>query len=326
MKKILITGCAGFIGYHTCSRFLDEKYEVIGIDNINSYYDIDLKKNRLKLLKQRSNFKFKKIDIENKKSLSKIFRKYKFSYVINLAAQAGVRHSISNPQEYISSNIIGFYNLIDECKSKNINNFVYASSSSVYGANNKFPYKEKYITDTPMSLYAATKKANEVIAYSYSHIHKLRTTGLRFFTVYGPWGRPDMALYDFTKKISNNKPIKVFNYGKHKRDFTYIDDIINGIYLTTLRFEKNSRKQKVSKIYNLSSNNPIELNKFISEIEKNLGKKAKKVFLPMQLGDVEKTHGSNTELRKEFGYKTKVNYRKGIKLFIEWYKNYHKKR
>ncbi len=326
MKKILITGCAGFIGYHTCSRFLDENYEVVGIDNLNSYYDIELKKDRLKLLKKRSNFKFKKIDIENRNSLSKIFKTHKFSYVINLAAQAGVRHSINNPQEYISSNIIGFYNLLDECKSKSIKNFVYASSSSVYGANNQFPYKEKYTTDTPMSLYAATKKTNEVIAYSYSHIYKLRTTGLRFFTVYGPWGRPDMALYDFTKKISNNKPIKVFNYGKHKRDFTYIDDIVNGVFLTTLRFEKNPKKQKLSKIYNLSSNSPIELNKFISEIEKNLGKKGKKIFLPMQLGDVEKTHGSNAELRKEFGYKTRVNYKKGINIFIEWYKNYHKKR
>ena len=201
-----------------------------------------------------------------------------------------------------------------------------ASSSSVYGANRRIPFLEIDKTETQLSIYAATKKANESMAHSYSNIWKIPITMLRFFTVYGPWGRPDMALYDFTKKISNNKPIKVFNYGKHKRDFTYIDDIVNGVFLTTLRFEKNPKKQKLSKIYNLSSNSPIELNKFISEIEKNLGKKGKKIFLPMQLGDVEKTHGSNAELRKEFGYKTRVNYKKGINIFIEWYKNYHKKR
>tara|TARA_B100001059_G_C17729633_1_gene525477 strand:- start:204 stop:1184 length:981 start_codon:yes stop_codon:yes gene_type:complete len=324
MKKVLVTGCAGFIGYHTCLKFLEEKFHVVGIDNLNSYYDIKLKKERLKLLNQNKKFKFEKLNIENKKLLISLFNKNKFLYVINLAAQAGVRHSISNPQDYIFSNILGFYNLIDVCKNKKIKNFVYASSSSVYGTNTNLPYKEEYKTDTPMSLYAATKKTNEIIAYSYSHIHKIKTTGLRFFTVYGPWGRPDMALYEFTNKISNNKSIKVFNYGKHKRDFTYIDDIVNGIFLTALRFEKSYKKQSMSKIYNLSSNKPIELNKFISEIEKNIGKKAKKIFLPMQLGDVEKTHGSNTELKKDFGYEVKVDYKKGINNFIKWYKEYHK--
>ena len=325
MNKILITGCAGFIGFHASQKFLKMKYDVVGIDNINDYYDIDLKINRLKILRANKNFIFKKIDITKPESLKRLFSNHKFKYVIHLAAQAGVRYSLENPDEYIKSNILGFYNIIEILKSIKIENFVYASSSSVYGLNKKLPFMVSDRTDHPASLYASTKKSNEIIAHSYSSIYKIPSTGLRFFTVYGPWGRPDMALYKFTKDIINGNKINIYNNGKHTRDFTYIDDIIEGLYLATLRFKltKKSKQKNLYKIYNLSNGKPVKLMSFIQEIEKNLGINSKKNFLPIQIGDVEKTHGDISEIKKDLGFDPKISYRVGIKYFISWYLKYN---
>ncbi len=325
MKKILITGCAGFIGFHASQRFISEKFEVIGIDNLNDYYDVELKKNRIKLLKKNKKFKFYKIDLTNNSQLKTLFKKYKFNYILHLAAQAGVRHSFKHPEEYIDSNVLGFFNLIENIKSKKIINFVFASSSSVYGLNKKMPYREDHKCDSPSSLYAASKKMNETLASSYSYLNKIKFTGLRFFTVYGPWGRPDMALFKFTKNILNNRKIDLYNKGNHRRDFTYIDDIVEAIFLTTLRFEKSRCKQDLFKIYNIANGNAVHLKKFLTEIEKILKIKAKKNLLPMQPGDVADTHGDISLLKKDFGFKPKVNYKQGIKKFIDWYLLFYNK-
>ena len=322
--KILVTGCAGFIGYHLCKELTKNKeISLYGIDNLNNYYDLDLKKNRLrKLTNKISNFKFYKIDIENYTKIKNNFKVNKYDYVIHLAAQAGVRYSIDNPKVYVDTNINGFFNIIDNCKNFHIKHFIYASTSSVYGDSKKFPLKENFDTSSPQSFYAATKKTNEVIAYAYSSIYKLPSTGLRFFTVYGPYGRPDMALFKFTKAIEDGKKLELFNRGNHIRDFTYVDDI-------TVSIKKLIKKQKKSKVpyqvFNIGSGNPQKLTKFLFWIEQELKKKSSKIMRNFQLGDVFKTHADISALTKKIKFKPKTNINLGIKEFIRWYKEYYNK-
>ena len=329
--KILITGAAGFIGFHSCIKFLNEGFTVTGIDNLNSYYDVELKKNRIKEIKkglikkkQKKKFNFIKLDLKNYDKLEKIFTKNKFDFVLHLAAQAGVRYSLINPFSYLDSNIIGFFNVLQLSKNSKIKHFTYASTSSVYGGNKKMPFSEKDNTDIPLQLYAATKKSNELIAYSYSHLFKLKTTGLRFFTVYGPWGRPDMALFKFVKNIIKKKHIDIFNNGKHSRDFTYVDDIVQGIYKIIVSKNKNSNQKTPYQVFNIGRGKSEKLMDFIKEIENNLKIKSKKKFLPLQKGDVEKTYANTSKLFKNFNYKPKVPIKKGIKNFINWYIKYYK--
>ena len=332
---ILVTGSAGFIGFHVSRTLLKKKQKVIGVDNINNYYDTKIKKDRLKNLyiEGKKNFNFFKVDISNFKNLENIFKKEKIKYVINLAAQAGVRYSISNPEKYISSNIIGFFNVIELSKKYKIKHLVYASTSSVYGDRYNLPLKEFYPATNPIQLYAATKRSNELIAHSYSHLFNLPTTGIRFFTVYGPWGRPDMALFKFTKSILNNKKIEVFNYGKHSRDFTYIDDIVNGILLILNKIPKKNKASYKKKdilsrasfdIYNIGNSKRVDLKNYIKEIERNLNKKSKKKYLKLQAGDIKDTLSSTTKIKKATGYKPKIDVREGIRRFINWYLSYYK--
>ena len=324
--KILITGAAGFIGFHACIKFLNEGFTVIGVDNLNSYYDVELKKNRIKEIKKnkKRKFNFIKLDLKNFDKLEKIFKKNKFVFVLHLEAQAGVRYSLINPFSYLDSNIIGFFNVLQLSKNFKIRHFTYASTSSVYGGNKKMPFSEKDNTDIPLQLYAATKKSNELIAYSYSHLFKLKTTGLRFFTVYGPWGRPDMALFKFVKNIIQKKPIDIFNNGKHSRDFTYVDDIVQGIYRIIVSKNKNSKKKIPYQVFNIGRGKSEKLMDFIKEIENNLKIKSKKKFLPLQKGDVEKTYADTSKLFKNFNYKPKVSIKIGIKNFVNWYTRYYK--
>jgi len=320
--KILITGCAGFIGFHTANFLLkNSKHKIFGFDNLNSYYDVNLKKQRLKILKENKNFIFYKIDIKNKNLVKKNFNKHKYDIVIHLAAQAGVRYSIINPQQYLDDNIIGFFNIIDSSNDIKLKHFIYASTSSVYGNQNNFPLKEEFDTNKPLSFYAATKKCNEILAYSYSNIHKLPCTGLRFFTVYGPYGRPDMSLFKFTKNIIEKKNIKLFNHGRHVRDFTYIDDVIN--YINKI-LTKPSKKNIPYSIYNISSNNPKNLSHFINLIEKKLTKKSKKINLDLQQGDTYKTHGDINLIYNKTKYIPTVSLKDGIDRFINWYKKFYK--
>ena len=320
--NILITGCAGFIGFHVCNNLLNsKKNKIIGIDNVNNYYDVNLKHERLKVLKKKKNFIFFKGDISNLKFLKKIFNYQKITHVINLAAQAGVRYSIKNPEAYYNSNIKGFFNLINISKEFKIKHFVYASTSSVYGNKKKFPITEEMNSDLPLSFYAATKKCNEIIAHSYSYIYNLPTTGLRFFTVYGPYGRPDMAIFKFTKNILNNKKINLFNHGKHTRDFTFINYVAEAVVKIIDKYPS----QKIPyEIYNIGGSKPITLMNFINILEKNLGKKAKIKYLKLQKGDVKKTHASNAKLIKKINFKSKpLDVKFGVKLFTEWYKNFY---
>tara|TARA_Y100000590_G_scaffold219797_1_gene248863 strand:- start:247 stop:1215 length:969 start_codon:yes stop_codon:yes gene_type:complete len=319
-KKYLITGSAGFIGFHLSKKLLSGGSTVIGVDNLNNYYDQNLKKNRNKILKKYKNYKFKKIDIKNYKKLESVFKKNKFECIINLAAQVGVRYSLINPKSYIDNNIIGFFNVIDLTKKYKVKDIIYASSSSIYGVQSKFPIKENFDTSSPTQLYAATKKSNEVIAASYSKLYNINTIGLRFFTVYGPWGRPDMAPIKFAKNIIKGKPIEVFNKGKHSRDFTFVDDIVDGIF----KIIKKRKKVSKNKIYNIGNGKKISLIEYIKLIEKNLNKKAKKKFLPLQKGDVIKTHSSTKLLKKDFGYIPKTSVGNGVKKFINWYLSYYK--
>jgi len=319
-KKYLITGSAGFIGFHLSKKLLSGGSTVIGVDNLNNYYDQNLKKNRNKILKKYKNYKFKKIDIKNYKKLESVFKKNKFECIINLAAQVGVRYSLINPKSYIDNNIIGFFNVIDLTKKYKVKDIIYASSSSIYGIQSKFPIKENFDTSSPTQLYAATKKSNEVIAASYSKLYNINTIGLRFFTVYGPWGRPDMAPIKFAKNIIKGKPIEVFNKGKHSRDFTFVDDIVDGIF----KIIKKRKKVSKNKIYNIGNGKKISLIEYIKLIEKNLNKKAKKKFLPLQKGDVIKTHSSTKLLKKDFGYIPKTSVGNGVKKFINWYLSYYK--
>jgi UDP-glucuronate 4-epimerase len=333
--KILITGSAGFVGSALCLRLLELGKFVIGIDNHNDYYDPKIKKARLKRHINHSNYKHYKIDLTNKKGLEKIFKTHKPIYVINLAAQAGVRYSISNPIAYINSNILGFSYLLENCRHYGVKHLIYASSSSVYGANTKVPFSEHDSADHPLSLYAASKRSNELMAHTYSHLFKLPTTGLRFFTVYGPWGRPDMALFKFTNAISLGKSIDVFNYGKHTRDFTYIDDVIEGVVKVIYKVPTANKNWNSSKpdpatgkvpwrIYNIGNNRPIKLMDYINAIEKALGKKAKIKLLPLQSGDVKDTHANINDLKKQFNYKPNTKVTDGIKKFIDWYQDYYK--
>jgi len=339
MDSILVTGAAGFIGFHLSRKLIKNGNKVIGVDNLNDYYDVSLKLKRVNLLKELSKnnnqiFKFEELDIVDYKPLIKIFEKEKFDYVINLAAQAGVRFSIENPHAYVQSNLVGFTNIIEACRHSEIRHLIYASTSSIYGANTDMPFKEEKEASNPLQFYAATKKANELMAHSYSNLYNLPTSGLRFFTVYGPWGRPDMALFLFTKNIIEGKPINVFNNGEHSRDFTYIDDIVEGIEriikLPPKRNSKwDSKKANSSsssspyRILNIGNNNPIKLNDFIKEIEKNLSKKAIINYLPLQPGDVPETYADTTLLRNLTGFVPKVSIHEGVKEFVNWYKKYY---
>ena len=319
---ILITGCAGFIGFHLSKYLLNEKnYKIIGIDNLNSYYDVGLKKDRLKILKKFKNFKFHKLDINNKKRLSNIFQKYNFLNVIHLAAQAGVRFSISNREQYFDSNIRGFFNILELSKKYKIKHLLFASTSSVYGNNFKQPFKETYQTDTPLSFYAASKKINEIMAYPYSHLYKMRITGMRFFTVYGPFGRPDMALFKFVSNLMKNKKIELYNNGNHFRDFTYIDDIVKGIVKILFQLPKTNPPFQ---LINIGRGKPEHLKKFLNLIKDEL--KVKKIMVinkKMQKGDVLSTHASIDKLKKIYGYRPDVSIKTGIKNFIDWYKKYY---
>jgi len=314
--KILITGSAGFIGFHLSKKLLEQGKKVYGIDNLNDYYDVNLKNARLKILKKFKNFKFYEIDISNRDLTSETFKKIKPNKVVNLAAQAGVRYSITNPHVYMDSNLVGFLNIIEECRNNEVDGLVYASSSSVYGKNKKSPSSIKDRVDQPISLYSATKKANELIAHSYSHLYGLNTTGLRYFTVYGPWGRPDMAMYIFTKKIISNKKINVYNNGKMRRDFTFIDDIING---TCSAIDKNHSCE----VFNLGNSKSENLMDIVATIERSLDIKAEINFLPMQLGDVKKSYADITESIDKLGYSPATSIIDGIPQFIDWYKKYH---
>ncbi|RZB34242.1 MAG: UDP-glucuronate 4-epimerase [Desulfobacteraceae bacterium Eth-SRB1] len=332
--SVMITGSAGFIGFHLSERLLKQGCRVTGIDNLNPYYDVKLKENRLERLKSFDNFSNFKIDISDMKNMEKIFNNSKFDVVVNLAAQAGVRYSLTNPHAYIDSNIVGFVNLLECCRHNDVKHLVFASSSSVYGANTKMPFSVHDNVDHPVSLYAASKKSNELMAHAYSHLFQLPCTGLRFFTVYGPWGRPDMALFLFTKAILEEKPIKVFNHGKMQRDFTYIDDIVEGVIRVMGRlpepdpsWNSNAPDPGTSyapyKLYNIGNNNPVELMQFIEVIEKTLGKKAKKEFLDLQPGDVPATYADIDGLIKDVGFKPCTTIETGIERFISWYKDYY---
>jgi len=333
--NILITGVAGFIGFHTAMHYLDQGKNIIGIDNINDYYDISLKEARLSKLKGYDKFKFYKLDINDKESLDKIFHSDQPDYIIHLAAQAGVGYSLKNPYAYIEANINGFMNILEASRKEPIKHLVFASSSSVYGANTKLPFSVNDNVDHPLSLYAATKKSNELMAHVYSHLHNIPTTGLRFFTVYGPWGRPDMALFIFTKKILNGEEIDVFNEGQHKRDFTYIDDIIEGIVHVTSDIPTsdpnwNGDKPNPStsiapyRLHNIGNSTPVELMYFIELIEKNLNRKAKVNYLPLQPGDVPDTHANVDTLVDKINYCPSTSIEVGVENFIRWYKEYYK--
>jgi len=333
--KILVTGSAGFIGFHLCRKLILKGYTVVGLDSINNYYDTKIKLERLKILKKLSKkFIFKKCDMSNLSPVKKIFKKYKFDQVVNLAAQAGVRYSIGNPKAYLDSNLVGFFNILDCSKQFKIKHLIYASTSSVYGNNSKLPFAEKNHADHPIQFYAATKRANELMAHSYSSLYNLPTTGLRFFTVYGPWGRPDMALFIFTKNILEEKPIDVFNYGKHTRDFTYIDDIVKGIIKiidnpATSNKNWNSDQPDPAtsnvpwRIYNIGNNKPILLMDYIKALEKTLDKKAIINYLPLQLGDVPDTCADTNNLKINFSYKPSTPVFHGVSNFVTWYKNYY---
>jgi UDP-glucuronate 4-epimerase len=346
--KYLVTGTAGFIGSHTAERLLDRGDEVVGLDNINDYYDINLKFDRLKKAGiepseieygnrvQSSTFKrysFIRMNLEDRAVMEKVFKQEGFDMVCHLAAQAGVRYSITNPHAYIESNIIGFQNILEACRYNNIKHLVYASSSSVYGLNGNYPFSTHDNVDHPISLYAATKKSNELVAHTYSHLYGMPTTGLRFFTVYGPWGRPDMALFIFTKAITEGRPIDVFNNGEMQRDFTYVDDIVTGVIKVldnpprgnpdwSGKAPDPSCSVSPYRIYNIGNNSPVRLMDFIDAIESSLGKKAIKNFMPMQAGDVPATWADVSDLVKDLGYAPSVDVREGVKRFVDWYKSY----
>ncbi|NVJ54167.1 MAG: NAD-dependent epimerase [Campylobacteraceae bacterium] len=334
--KILVTGAAGFIGFHLVKKLLERGDEVLGLDNINDYYDVNLKYARLnelginkdeikedKLIKSSifSQHKFIKINLENKEAMNKLFENEKFDAVCNLAAQAGVRYSLENPHAYIQSNVVGFMNILEACRYYGVKNLSYASSSSVYGLNKSQPFRTTDKTDTPISLYAATKKSNELMAHTYSHLYGIKTTGLRFFTVYGPWGRPDMAPMLFADAITNDRPIKVFNHGNMSRDFTYIDDIVDGIVKV---IDCPPSLTSNYRIYNIGNNAPVSLMKFIETLERSFGKESKKNFLPIQKGDVETTYADVTSLINDFNYKPSTKLFDGINNFVKWYKGFYK--
>ena len=333
--KILVTGAAGFIGSTLALKLLERGDSVCGIDNMNDYYDVRLKEARLQRIKSHRHFEFQKLDIIDREAMAELFQKQKFDAVMHLAAQAGVRYSITNPQSYIDSNLVGFGNILEGCRHSGVKHLAFASSSSVYGANTKLPFSEHDNVDHPVSLYAATKKANELMAHCYAHLYGLPCTGLRFFTVYGPWGRPDMALFKFTKGILEGEPIPVFNHGKMIRDFTYIDDIVEGVIRVIDRpASPNSgwsgeapdpaTSYAPYRIYNIGNNQPVELMRYIEVLEESLGKKAKLEMLPMQDGDVPATYANTENLENDVGFRPRTSVEQGIARFVEWYKSYHR--
>jgi len=333
-KNALITGAAGFIGYHLSERLCREGWQVTGIDNLNNYYDVRLKEARLDRLLKNNFFSFSKIDLSDKSGLEALFKKEKIDVVVNLAAQAGVRYSLTNPHAYIQSNIVGFLNLLECCRHHPIGHLVFASSSSVYGANTRMPFNVHDNVDHPVSLYAATKKANELMAHTYSHLYGLPVTGLRFFTVYGPWGRPDMALFLFTRAILEGKPIQVFNHGRMQRDFTYIDDIIEGVFRVMKRIPESNpawdgnfpdpgTSMAPYRLYNIGNNNPVSLMDFIVAIETALGKTAQKIFTDLQPGDVPATYADIDDLTHDVGFKPETAIEDGIQRFVDWYQDYY---
>jgi len=332
--KVLVTGSAGFIGSTLSLRLLDRGDEVIGLDNLNDYYDVNLKKARLARIEPHSNFTDVRLSLEDREGIAELFKNHKPDRVVNLAAQAGVRYSLENPLAYIDSNVLGFANILEGCRHNDVEHLVYASSSSVYGANTNMPFSVHHNVDHPLSFYAASKKANELMAHTYSHLYQLPTTGLRFFTVYGPWGRPDMALFMFTKSILEGKPIDVFNYGNHRRDFTYIDDIVEGVIRVldqpappNPEWSGDTPDPATSlapyRIYNIGNNSPVELMRYIEVLETCLGKKAEKNLLPLQPGDVPDTYADVKDLIDDTGYKPNTSVEDGVARFVEWYRDYH---
>lgn len=332
--KVLVTGTAGFIGSTLAKRLLERGDEVVGIDNLNDYYDVNLKQSRLDQLLDRDGFTDIRADIEDQETMAEVFKKHQPQRVVNLAAQAGVRYSLVNPHSYINSNIMGFMNVLEGCRHNGVEHLVYASSSSVYGSNTRMPFSVQDNVDHPLSLYAASKKANELMAHTYSHLYQLPTAGLRFFTVYGPWGRPDMALFMFTQKILAGEPIDVFNYGHHKRDFTYIDDIVEGVIRTLDKVAEPDPKwqgdnpepstsQSPYRLYNIGSNSPVDLLRYIEILEDCLGKKAEKKLLPLQPGDVPDTYANVDALVDDVGYKPSTPIEQGIANFVDWYRGYY---
>jgi len=332
--KVLITGAVGFIGFHLSKELVEKNFNVIGIDNINDYYDINLKNRRLEKLSKYENFEFRKVDLKDKEVINGIFAEFNPEYVVNLAAQAGVRYSIENPYAYVDSNLIGFVNILEACRHFPVKHLLYASSSSVYGGNTVVPFSTNHQVDHPVSLYAATKKSNELMAHTYSHLYNIPTTGLRFFTVYGPWGRPDMAYFSFTKNIIEGKPIKVFNHGKMERDFTYIDDIVEGIEKLLTKPPKynpdwDERDGDLSsstapyKVYNIGNNGPVKLEEFISVIEEKVGVEANKIYMDMQPGDVLRTYADVSDLERDIDFKPNTSIEEGIGKFVDWYREYY---
>jgi len=333
MKKILVTGTAGFIGMHTATRLLDRGDTVVGIDNLNDYYAVQLKQDRLSQLTGRSGFQFEKLSLEDRDGMAKLFESHRFDSVIHLAAQAGVRYSLTNPHAYVDANLVGFMNVLECCRHQQIGHLTYASSSSVYGANRKTPFSVDDRVDHPVSLYAATKKANELMAHTYSHLYGIPTTGLRFFTVYGPWGRPDMAMWIFTKAILAGQPIDVFNHGKMRRDFTFVADIVEGVIRindtipTAQPLTHGTDELQTSapyRVYNIGNNQPVELMYLIETLEKALGRTAAKNMLPMQLGDVPATFADIDALQRDVGFRPSTPIEEGVQKFVDWYQKYHK--
>ncbi|GGJ24923.1 NAD-dependent epimerase [Deinococcus roseus] len=335
MTKILVTGTAGFIGSHLATRFLERGDEVIGIDNVNDYYDVRLKHARMARLEKYPNYTFHQLSLEDREGIYGVFEKEKPQKVVNLAAQAGVRYSLQNPHAYIDSNVVGFTNILEGCRHNDVEHLVYASSSSVYGANTTMPFSIHHNVDHPLSLYAATKKANELMAHTYSHLYGLPTTGLRFFTVYGPWGRPDMALFLFTKAILEGRPIDVFNYGNMRRDFTYVDDIVEGVVRVTDNTAQGNAEwtgahpdpgtsKAPYRIYNIGNNSPVELGYMIQTLEQCLGMEAVKNMLPMQAGDVPATYADVDDLTRDVGFKPATPIETGIQNFVDWYREFYK--
>lgn len=333
MAKILITGCAGFIGFHLARRLLEKQAEVVGIDNLNAYYDVSLKQARLAQLTDRPNFRFMRMDLAELGGMAQVFRSEGFEVVVNLAAQAGVRYSLSNPHAYIQANLVGFTSVLEGCRNTGVGHLVFASSSSVYGANTRLPFSVRDHVDHPVSLYAATKRANELMAHAYAHLYRLPCTGLRFFTVYGPWGRPDMALFLFTRAILNGEPIDVFHDGKMRRDLTYIDDVIEAVVRLMDKIPEPSpewnsndpdpsRSSAPYRIYNIGNNNPVELMSLIAVLEGKLGREAKINFLPLQAGDVPATCADVDDLFQEVGFRPQTSLEEGVGRFVDWYREY----
>ncbi len=334
MAKFLVTGAAGFIGFHVARRLLDRGDQVVGLDNVNDYYDVGLKRDRLRQLKEQEGFSFVELDVADRQTLPELFQQQQFETVIHLAAQAGVRYSLENPHVYVDSNLVGFVNILEACRHHRVRHLTYASSSSVYGANTTMPFSIHHNVDHPLSLYAATKKANELLAHTYSHLYGLPTTGLRFFTVYGPWGRPDMALFKFTRAILRDEPIDVYNHGQMQRDFTYIDDIAQGVIHVADRVPAGNPQwsgarpdpgtsQSPYRIYNIGNHQPVELMNLIAALEDCLGRKAEKRFLPMQPGDVPATFADVDDLVQDVGFRPATPIEDGIREFVNWYRGYY---